>query len=359
VTESIRFSPLTRFLIGAACAVIVLAGMRAASDLVNAFLLAMVITVSVNPLLRWLTKKGLPQKLAVTLVIVFVLVVVVALLLLVFLSASQLAEAFPSYGPRLQEFKAELIDWLARHGIDLTEPLNVESIEPEKLIRLGVRAVISVRNSVSGWALMILLVVFMLAEAANFPRKALEVVRSDSDTLARIYKLNTEIRQYMLIMTWSGLLLAIGNVILLFLLGVPFAPLWGTLSFFMTYIPTIGFIISLIPPTLLALLQGGWQQALIVIVGYIAIKGLVFSVFKTIVAGKRLNLSHFVIVISVVVWIWVLGPIGALLAVPLTMVVKELLLESSEAGRPLALMMDAEISGDLPSTEERGAKTGV
>ena len=257
MAETDRFSPLTRFLFGGACVVVVLAGMRAASDLVNAFLLAMVITISVSPLLHWLTKKGMSQKLAATLVILLVFAIVVALLLLVFLSASQLAETFPSYLPRLREFKTDVTAWLATRGIDLTEALNVEPIESEKLVGAAVKAVVSARDAVSGWALMILLVVFMLAEATNYPQKFLEVINSDSDTLARIKKLNNEIRQYMFIMTWSGLLVAIGNVILLYLVGLPFAPLWGALSFFMTYIPAIGFIVSLIPPALLALLQDG------------------------------------------------------------------------------------------------------
>jgi predicted PurR-regulated permease PerM len=262
-----------------------------------------------------------------------------------------LAETFPAYGTRLGEMKTYMDEWFLRRHIDLSETLNVADLKPERLVGIGVKVVLYARDAVSGWALMILLVVFMLGEATDFPQKLFAAFESESETLTRVSRLNAEIRQHVFIMTWSGFLVAVANAILLILLGIPFAPLWAVLSFFMAYIPAIGFIIALIPPTLLALLKYGWQQALIVIGGYVVIRTLVFSVVKPVFAGKKLNLSRIANTVSVVLWVWVLGPIGALLALPMTLAVKDLLLERSEEGRVLAAVMGADsdsnaISGD-------------
>jgi AI-2 transport protein TqsA len=352
MTASQRFSPLARALIGGACFVIVLAGMRAAADLVNAFLLAMVITVSVSPFLHWLIRRGIPEKLAAAILIILVLAIVVVLLFTVFLSATQLVETFPEYGTRVEELKTDVERWLRARGIDLTETLTVEPLEPRQLVDAAIKALLYARDAVSGWALMILLVVFMLGEAANYPQKVFDAYASDSDALTRMSRLNTEIRQYMFITSWSGLLMAIANAVLLYALGVPFALLWGVLSFFLGYIPAIGFIIALIPPTLLALLHQGGREAHFVIVGYSVIKGIVFSVLRPMVAGRKLNLSRLAIIASVVLWVWVLGPIGAMLAVPVTMIVKDVLLESSEDGRVLALVMSADTGTSTAPSDE-------
>jgi AI-2 transport protein TqsA len=226
MTASQRFSPLARALIGGACFVIVLAGMRAAADLVNAFLLAMVITVSVSPFLHWLIRRGIPEKLAAAILIILVLAIVVVLLFTVFLSATQLVETFPEYGTRVEELKTDVERWLRARGIDLTETLTVEPLEPRQLVDAAIKALLYARDAVSGWALMILLVVFMLGEAANYPQKVFDAYASDSDALTRMSRLNTEIRQYMFITSWSGLLMAIANAVLLYALGVPFALLW-------------------------------------------------------------------------------------------------------------------------------------
>jgi AI-2 transport protein TqsA len=336
-----RPSALARFLIGGACLVIVIAGMRAASDLINAFVLATVITLSVSPFLHWLIEKGTPEKLAAVFLIILVLALATALLFIVFLSTNRLVDRLPSYETQVGEMRIQLDEWFLERGIDLSEILAIDNLASERLVGVAVKVMLSASDAVAGWALMILLVAFMLSEAANIPRKILDALNSDTDTLARVSRLNTEIRQYVIIMTWSGSLMAVADAILLIVVGIPFALLWAVLSFFMAYIPVLGFVIALIPPTLLALLQYGWKEALVVIIGYSVIKGLVFSVLRPVFAGKKLNLSRLAFTVSVVFWVWVLGPIGALVALPLTMAAKNLLLESSEEGRVLAAVMSA------------------
>ncbi len=135
-----------------------------------------------------------------------------------------------------------------------------------------------------------------------------------------------------------GLLAAVINVILLAIIGIDFALLWGVLSFFMSFIPSVGFFISVIPPAIMALLQFGVTEMLIVIVLYIVINFIVDSVIKPRFIEEGLNISVTVTFLSLILWGWVLGPIGAILAVPMAMIVQSIL-DSREETRWMAYMM--------------------
>ena len=132
-------------------------------------------------------------------------------------------------------------------------------------------------------------------------------------------------RQYVNIMAVINFLVAIGNTLILAILGIPFAVLWGILSFFMGFIPSIGWWISLIPPFLIAWAQYGIGTALIVLVSYILINGGVQNIVQPRMMGKSLRISPLVVFVSVIVWATVLGGMGALIAVPLTMIVMKIL----------------------------------
>jgi len=129
------------------------------------------------------------------------------------------------------------------------------------------------------------------------------------------------------------------DTIFLLILGVDFALLWGLLAFLLGYIPSVGFWFALIPPFILALFEFGITKALIVLVGYILINGSVQNFLQPKMMGSGLNLSPLVVVISLFFWAWVLGPIGALLAVPMTIIVKEIFLEGFDDTRGLAGLM--------------------
>jgi predicted PurR-regulated permease PerM len=152
----------------------------------------------------------------------------------------------------------------------------------------------------------------------------------------------------MLDKTGLGLLAATGDVILLLIMGVDFALLWGVIAFLFSYIPTIGFWFALIPPTLMALLQFGWQEALIVLIGYVIINTLVDNVISPKIMGSDLNMSTLVVFLSLIVWGWILGGVGAILAVPLTLMVM-FILASFHDSRWLAVLMSED--GDF-GTEE-------
>jgi predicted PurR-regulated permease PerM len=169
--------------------------------------------------------------------------------------------------------------------------------------------------------------IFILIEAAGSiakTRRGEEVRRM----MASYHLLGKDVRKYVSIVSLSGLIVAVGNTILLFVLGVDFAILWGVLSFFLNFVPNLGFIFSLIPPAMLALIAFGWQKALIVVAGFFIINSVSENVIKTRFMAKGLDVSLLLIIISLLIWTWALGPMGTILGVPLTLVLYRIYMES-------------------------------
>jgi hypothetical protein len=128
-----------------------------------------------------------------------------------------------------------------------------------------------------------------------------------------------------------GLIAAVLDYALLTVLGVDYALLWGVLSFLLSFVPNIGFTLSLIPPTLLALVESGWQEALIVFVGYQVINNVLDNVIGPRFVGREMKISALLSFLSVIFWAWVLGPTGAILAVPLTVLIRDLTFGPADA----------------------------
>ena len=339
MTERIESAATTRLLLVVASTIVILAGMHAAAAIVAPILLAWVITISMTPLLNWLVQRGLSARLAQAVVVLVVVVCLVGLVVVLGVSLSRLVAAFPNYKDNLTQLKIDVEHAAADIGIDLSDVIGLDLWDAERIVRLASRLTRQVGNAVTTSGITIVVAVFMLMEATTFPQTFRKAIRSKSVVSSRIGKVNHEIRQYMIIMTWSGCIVAVANTILLLLIGVDFAVLWGFLSFLMSYVPAVGFVIAIIPPALLSLLEFGWREAFLVILGYSLIRGVVFSVLKPRYAAQRLDISRVVVIIAVIFFVWLLGPMGSILAVPLAVVIKDLLLASSDDTRPFSILM--------------------
>jgi AI-2 transport protein TqsA len=153
-----------------------------------------------------------------------------------------------------------------------------------------------------------------------------------------VSELTEDVRKYMTVLTGVNFLVGITDIVFLWIMGVDYALLWGMLAWFMGYIPSIGFIIALIPPVLMAYAQYGLQTALIVLVGYILINGGVENFYKPKVMGQKLSVSPLIVFVGLFIWGYLLGGIGAILAVPMTMLVI-IIMENFEGTRPIAILM--------------------
>jgi predicted PurR-regulated permease PerM len=192
---------------------------------------------------------------------------------------------------------------------------------------------------------------FMLSAAFSLRDKTVAGFGPDNPMMAKVQEFTSEVRQYMNLLTVVNLLVALGDTVFLWIMGIDFAVLWGILAFLMGYIPSIGWWISLIPPFLIAWAQFGIQKALIVLVAYVLINGGVQNIVQPRMMGKGLRISPLVVFVSVVVWATFLGGMGALIAVPLTMLVMKVL-EMSEGSRWIATLMRVGSGGEGQEAEE-------
>jgi predicted PurR-regulated permease PerM len=322
--------------------------MRATSEIVAPILLALVIAVCISPILRWLTKKGAPTWLAFLLTIGITALSIVALVWLVSASVQEFSESISAYEERFEEIEQSLGGAVDNLGIDVQTLAADKLAAPRELLKLAAEFAGGVVSGLSNWVLIALLVIFFLVEATSMPRKVHSVSQEDDPDVQQIFALNRGLREYMVINAGVGLLAAVVKTILLALLGVEFAVLWGVLAFFMSFIPSIGAIIAVIPPAIMALIQFGWQQMLVVIAAYIIINFLAESIIKPRFIEEDVNISVPVTFVSLVVWAWVLGPIGAILAVPLAITIQTIFAAREET-RWLAYMMG---SGKEPFKSE-------
>lgn len=333
------FSPVSRFFAVGAAIVIVLLGMRATASILNPFFLALMVYLSAAPAQAWLMAHGVPGWLSL-LIVLLTLVVGLALLMVVMaVSAFQLSEELPQYEPRVEALKVELHDWLGERGIDAGETLDLKVYDPRRLLDSAASLIDHVAKVV-GWAASFLLILaFMLGYGWDFVPKLISRFGEDSPAITRGREYVSDVGHYVAITALMGLAAAIGDVVLLWVMGVDFALFFGTLSFVMSFIPNVGFVVALIPPVLLALLQFGPDQALMVLIGYFLINSLSDQVVKPRVMGRGLNLSGLIILLALFLWGWVLGPVGTILAVPLTLTFKKLILEAADETQWIADMV--------------------
>ena len=332
-------SPVLRFLLGAGGLVLLVAGMRAASDIINPFLLALIFAFTFGPSIGWLQKKGLPAWLALLLTIFLLLGGGILLLVFLGTAVSELIEALPSYQSSAEGQSADLQASLANIGINAESILDL--FNPERIFELFGKILAEVIGAVAATGFMLFVLAFMLFETLGISKKLRGPNISDNQFIKRFTSFGADIRQYVLVLTWINFLVGLGDAIFLYILGVDFPILWGLLAWFMGYIPSVGFWFALIPPFLLAYAEFGIGTALLVLLGYVLINGSVQNVIQPKLMGDRLNMSPLVIVASLFIWTWVLGPVGALIAVPMSMAVQQLILQSSDGSRWLADLMGA------------------
>lgn len=330
---------------------IVLLAMRAASEILAPIILAFILAISTTPLLYWFMKKGAPAWLALLLTIAVNVVIILLLVWLVGSSVQDFGETIAEYEDRFNEITQDVGGVLTKLGVDVDNLAADQFTAPEKLLEVAAGFAGGVVSGISNWGLIIMTSIFFLVEATIMPRKVRSVTQEGDSDVQRIFRLNEGLRQYMVINAGVGALAAVFNVILLFIMGIEFAVLWGVLAFFFSFVPNIGFIISVIPPAIMALLQFGVTEMLIVIGAYIIINFLVDNVIKPRFIEESVNISATMTFLSLIVWGWVLGPIGAILAVPMAIIVQAGLGSRKET-RWLAYMMG---TGSEPFEPEEAA----
>jgi len=314
---------LLQWLVGGASVVVLVAGMRAASGMLNPMLMAAFLALLLQPLTARLRKKGVAGGLAVALVVFAVVAAGLLLVTFVGVSLRQLALQAPRYATQMESMIGSLTTRLQGYGIDPLTYLREAASGPQ-VGNWVLNASGSIAGALSALALTFFIFAFMLGAMWELERRASTRSRDHSPLAARFLAFSDTIRGYMGVRAVLGLVAAVLDYILLAAMGVDYALLWGILSFVLSFVPNIGFTLSLIPPMLLALVEKGWPAGLIVFVGYQVINNVLDNVIGPRFVGRQMQISALLSFLSVIFWAWVLGATGAILAVPLTVLIRDL-----------------------------------
>jgi AI-2 transport protein TqsA len=329
---------------GIAAALVAALGLRAFSDVIAPVFLGLVLSITVQPLRRLPARHGLAHWIGTLLSLVAVYAIVASLLFILVVSGVQLAGLLQDYAPQFQAFLTDVNQRLTDAGIDTSQIQAVTAqANPGKLIDLATQLLGGVAGILGSVSFLVLLLFFTVTDAAKFTAN-LARISPAGQRLADAFRLfATGSRRYLAVATVFGAVVAVLDVIALTILDIRYAWLWGLLAFVTNYIPNVGFIIGLLPPTVIALLDHNVGTALAVVIVYCVINIVLQSVIQPRVVGNTVGLSGTLSFLSLLVWTSILGGVGALLAVPASLFVKALFVDvDSERGWVKTLLSNSE-----------------
>ncbi len=331
VTGSKRYLSMTeqanshggfRFLVIAAALVIIIGGINQAQSVLVSFLIAVFLAMLGTPPVLWLERKRVPSVAAVLLVVAGMVAVLLIVGAIVGASINSFYTELPVYQARFQEHVAAFQSFLATKGIRGMDKVLLGYVKPGAVMSLTARLFAELGSALSDIVLILLTVAFILFEATSFPVKLRAVLGDPHQVFPQFTRFFGDIERYMVIKTLISLATGLLIGIWLSILGVDFPVLWGFLAFLLNYVPSVGSTIAAIPAVLLALIQLGMVRAVMAMAGYMAVNFILDNVIETRLMGRKLGLSTLVVFLSLIFWGSLLGPVGMVLCIPLTMTLK-------------------------------------
>ncbi len=343
ILERMEQTPGTRFLFILALVVIVVSGLRLAAPILLPFSMALFLSILSLPVVIWLQRNRIPRTLAIFLALLVDIGVFSLIILLASQSITDFQDRLPRYADRLTDLWRSWIAGLQATDLPgasyLANYLNTDMVNPGQVVALAGGTLTRVFAFASNAFLVFIILIFMLGEATVFPAKFRAILGREKGHSSRLTKIVAEVQEYLGIKTFISLATGILLGAWCWVMDLDFPVLLGLVAFVLNYVPTIGSIIASVPALLLGLIQFGLGHALVVGVGYFVVNGVFGNLIEPNLMGRRLGLSTLVVILSLIFWGWVWGPVGALLAVPLTMVVK-IMLENTSDLRWVAVLLD-------------------
>lgn len=386
VHPSAGLSGPTRFLVTTAAFVIVVAGMRAAVEVIIPFLLAIFLAIICTPALYWLKKRGISTAIAILVLSFMIMLAGLLVGTILTRSIADFTSDWEVYTKQLntnvQNLENKWESWLEekratfhRENLDTVQPeeqlppstpdnnthsRNVKASElesqedqvkePLSLSRLidaqaGInlmRNLLSqLGNILTKGFLVYLMTIFILMEASILPGKIRAAMKNNIETFGNLAGIANDVKRYLAMKTGISLVTGVLIMVWLTVLGVKYPIVWGLIAFLLNFVPSIGSIIAAIPACIMAFLQLGPGTAALAALGYLVVNVILGNLIEPRLMGQRLGLSTLVVFLSLVFWGWVLGPVGMLLSVPLTMTVK-IILQGHPDTSKLAILLDSQ-----------------
>jgi AI-2 transport protein TqsA len=339
-------------LVGLAALAIVIGGLREASAFLSPFLLACFIAAATAPLMFWLQRRRVPASLALLIAIAVDVLAIFAVGGLFAGTLPSVTRRLPHYAARFTEIGTGVLESLKSRGLPVRDSDIVEVLDPNLFIGFGTAVLRGVGAALSHLTIVLLISSFLLAEAPEIVAKFRRIAKK-GERIERVAHGLDDVNRYLEVKSVTSLLTGVLAGLVCVLAGVDFPFLWGALAFLLNFIPTIGSILASFPPVALALLEHGVGTGVLVAAGYLAINFGIGNVWEPRWMGRTLGLSAAVVLLSMLFWGWVFGPVGALLSAPLTMIVKFMISRSPEMAWLTILMgRGDEISEEPAKTPE-------
>ena len=320
-----------------AALVVIFAGVKAAEQVMVPLLLAAFLaTISATPVFWMQQRLRVPVGIAIALAMLALVVALLGVGALIANSVAAFQDKLPAYEARLGDVQQDLSAFLAGFGIDLSA---LAGLDAQQALGFAGDALMSFGNVLTNGFVILLCVIFILAEATTFPRKLRNVLNHPQRDLPHFERFAVNVNRYIAIKTTVSLATGVFVSLALWIIGVDFPILWGVFAFLLNYVPTIGSVIAAVPPVLLAGVQLGLGSMLATFGVFLVVNVVMGNVVEPRFMGRSLGLSTLVVFLSLVFWNWMLGPVGMLLSVPLTMTVK-IALEANPSTEWIAHLLD-------------------
>ncbi len=329
-------------LVGAAALVLCVSGMQQISWLLGPVFLSLMLVVAVSPLQSALLRRGVPRWISTVTILLVLYLVLLALAGVLVISVAQLATLLPTYQDRATSMLNSVTKLLAGYNIGTDQITNLaKQIDPGRVADVLTTVLSSLTSLATTLFFVLTLMFFMGLDAASFPSRVQRIAAVRPAFAQALSSFARGTRRYLVVSSAFGLICSVLDAIALEVLSVPLPLLWAVLAFITNYIPNIGFFVGLVPPAMLALLDGGPREMLLTIAAYMAINVVIQTVIQPKFVGDVVGLSITVTFLATAFWTWVLGPLGALLAIPMTLLAKALLVDVDPGTRWLDLLIGA------------------
>jgi AI-2 transport protein TqsA len=349
-----RYPRGTVILVGVAAAVVVGFGISALRGILAPVLFTLVLVICASPVRGRLEKLGVPSGLATGSVILVVFSLLAVFTYTILIAFGQFVAMLPAYSTQFQEIGANIAAQLTQLGIGQAQiQSTIGALDPGGIAAKVTGAIGSVASIVGALVIVLTMMILMAADAVYSRTILRQLGERRPDLVRALGEYATNVRRYMVVTTVLGVVQGALNAIALYIMGVPAALLWGILAFLCSFIPNIGYFFAIVPPLVFGYLVGGWPTVIAVVVIYGVINAVVQSIIQPRVVGHAVSLSQTLTFFSVLLWAVLIGPIGAIIAIPLTLLVKTVLVDAdpdAQWWRPV-LGPTAETRGILESDE--------
>jgi len=318
--------------------IIIIAGVMAAKAIILPILLALFLSIiCIHPIL-FLEKRKIPYGVGMLIVLAGLGIVFIILGGIIGNSLSGFLNDLPLYEDKLQQMVVDIINTLNGYGANINAQQLIDLIDPGKILSFTALAAGEIGKILSDSFLVMFIMIFMLLETKSFILKTELIEKVFGNSLAYLNRIGVSIRHYLSIKTFISIITGILIWVWLYLIGVQYAVLWGLIAFMLNYIPNIGSLLAAIPTLLFSFVQLGFEGMIWTGICYLVVNTVMGSIVEPKVMGKGLGLSILVVFLSLIIWGFILGPVGMFLSIPLTITIK-IMLEENKRTKWMAVLL--------------------